>query len=278
MAEIVTETTSTCPNCGTLLLDRYCHHCGQENTGRQVSLGNLFGGIGNYFVDIEHTKGVRTFWALLRRPGYLTNEYLAGHRTDWISPVKLYLTIFALSLFLYSAFKSAAVYDVSTILRGDKTGRIAGSIAKIAGQRGLSSNEFITEVNGRWRSYVSVAQIAYPLIFAFILKLCFFWRRLVEHLVFSLHYQAFALLVTIVAWPLYLRTGVLLTQISAVLALVVVAVMITYLIMAVGRVYQEPRGTTVCKGFVLYVGYYLTFSAVTYGTMALAFFAVMRGW
>ncbi|CAN5428614.1 hypothetical protein BH18VER1_BH18VER1_07840 [soil metagenome] len=91
-----------------------------------------------------------------------------------------------------------------------------------------------------------------------------------------MHYQAFALLAVVLAWPLYLLTGVALTRSSAVLAVVISALMITYLIVATRKVYGQSWLASSLKGLLLYAGYYLIYALLTYLTMGIAVYAVMR--
>jgi uncharacterized protein DUF3667 len=277
--EVLAGATATqvCANCGEPLLGPYCHRCGQRRVGDPLSLKALTGDVIANVVDIDHSKMWRSLRALLTRPGLLTREYFAGRRVDWITPLKLYLSIFALSFFLYSAFKSVAVFDLSTLLTADKTGALAKAIAQLAQKRHLAQEAFITVVNAKWHGYMSFAQFLYPLFFAVVLKLFYWRRRFVEQLVFSMHYQAFALLVIILAWPLYRLTGIILTNTSAVLAIAVTLVMMLYLIFAARAVYRESWAVSITKGVLLYFGYYLIYTATTYSMLALAIFAAARG-
>lgn len=99
----------TCLNCNYVVENKFCPNCGQENTETRKSFHYLF----THFVeDLTHYDG--SFWktikALLFKPGKLTKEYLAGKRTKYVPPVKLYIFIsfvaFLLPKFLpeYSIF------------------------------------------------------------------------------------------------------------------------------------------------------------------------------
>jgi hypothetical protein len=269
----------SCANCGAKLIGEYCFRCGQKRIPPDhLSLRRFVQEAIVHVGDFEHTKIFRTLRALLVRPGLLTTEYIAGKRADWITPLKIFLSIFAISVFLYSAFKSVALYDVSTLFAADHTGVVRKSIERLAERRHIPLEAFIVEVNAKWRTYVSLSQFIYPLLFAFVLMAFYVRQRryFVEHLVFSMHYQAFALLAVVLAWPLYLLTGLALSRTSAVLALVMSVLMAWYLILAVRKVYGQSWLVSSAKGILLYAGYYFIYTMLTYITMGIAMYAVMR--
>lgn len=91
----------TCLNCGNEVQDRFCSYCGQENTETRHSFHYLF----THFVeDLVHYDG--SFWksvkALLFKPGKLTNEYLKGKRASYVAPVKLYIFLLFMAVFIPS--------------------------------------------------------------------------------------------------------------------------------------------------------------------------------
>ena len=88
-----------CLNCGHIVEEHFCPHCGQENTETRQPFHFLF----THFVeDFTHYDG--QFWKtikyLLFRPGKLTNEYISGKRQQYVAPVKLYIFISFLTFFL----------------------------------------------------------------------------------------------------------------------------------------------------------------------------------
>lgn len=229
--------------------------------------------------DFEHTKIYRTLQALLLKPGLLTNEYIAARRVDWITPLKSFITIFAISFFLYSAFRSVAIFDLSTLLDLDPRGTLRNTLERLAAKRQLTMDAFVPMVNVKWRTYASASQFIYPPAFAIVVMALYARQRryFVEHLVFSTHYQTFALLLIVLAWPLYLLTGLALSIASGILALVITAVMIWYLIVAVRNVYRQSWLASSVKGVLLYIGYYVLYVFLTYATLALAIVVVLRG-
>ncbi|HEV3326244.1 MAG TPA: DUF3667 domain-containing protein [Puia sp.] len=84
----------TCLNCGAIVAERYCPRCGQENIEPKESVGHL---IAHFFEDITHFDGkfFVTVKDLIIRPGFLTREYVAGKRTRYLNPIRMYVFISA---------------------------------------------------------------------------------------------------------------------------------------------------------------------------------------
>jgi Protein of unknown function (DUF3667) len=85
----------TCLNCGATVEDRFCSHCGQENLEPIESVGHL---ISHFFEDLTHFDGkfFTTVKDLILRPGFLTREYVAGRRTSYLNPIRMYIFISAM--------------------------------------------------------------------------------------------------------------------------------------------------------------------------------------
>ena len=86
----VLRNDKTCLNCGTIVEDRYCPSCGQENVEIKESFGHL---VRHFFDDFTHfdSKIVVTLKYLLFKPGLLTKEYLNGKRKNRLHPIRLYI-------------------------------------------------------------------------------------------------------------------------------------------------------------------------------------------
>lgn len=100
--EGVAKEVSLCPNCGTSLKGQFCHQCGQNQKGFDRFFLSL---VSEAFEDlISHdSRAMRTLFALLLRPGFLTLEYFKGRRAHYVQPLRLYfitslVCFFAISL------------------------------------------------------------------------------------------------------------------------------------------------------------------------------------
>jgi len=272
----VAASEPVCANCGTSLGGEYCHACGQRRIHHDLSLVGVMHDAIAHTSDLAELKTLRTLATLLRHPGRLTNDYIAGRRIAWITPLKLYLTIFAVTFFLYSAFKSVAIYDVSTLAAVDQSGMWTKAINQLAAKNHVTAEVFMANVNARWHRYATFSQIVYPLLFAVALKVFYLRRKFIEHLVFSLHYQAVVFLITILAWPLYYLTGLGLTSRTAPLVVSITLAFIIYLLLSARAVYRQSWPITIAKGVVLYGAYYIIYTTVTFATLAAAIILTIR--
>ena len=111
----------TCLNCGTLLTDAFCAHCGQRAGDAHLSVRDIA-----HEAVAEHlgfdSKVARTLITLLRHPGRLTTEFLAGRRVRYVPPLRLYLSLSVL-FFLCSATSTRLHGSNATgVIRFDTSG------------------------------------------------------------------------------------------------------------------------------------------------------------
>ncbi|WP_042723263.1 DUF3667 domain-containing protein [Flavobacterium sp. B17] len=161
------RTDKNCLNCGHIVEERFCPHCGQENTETKQPFYYLFT---HFIEDFTHYDG--QFWKTIRyllfNPGRLTKEYLAGKRQIYVAPVKLYIFISFITFLLPSLFsgseESEEGHDKTekasqTILREkqqeQKIARFTDSLTQqikskqsAEGKKAYYKDAKITEVNG----------------------------------------------------------------------------------------------------------------------------------
>lgn len=94
---------ANCLNCGAELKGKYCHVCGQEATSQTPSvLAFIVEYLNHAF--IWDSNFVPTLWNLIRRPGYLTNEFLKGKFVSHEHPLKLNMFLLFVFVTLFALF------------------------------------------------------------------------------------------------------------------------------------------------------------------------------
>ena len=93
-----------CLNCGAELQGKYCHICGQEATSKTPTVGAFLVEYANH-AFIWDSNFLKTLWNLIRRPGYLTKEFIAGKFASHEHPLKLnmFLLFVLITLFVFFA-------------------------------------------------------------------------------------------------------------------------------------------------------------------------------
>ena len=82
--------TVPCPNCGATTEGRYCAECGQPKRASVPTLRRLLGDVFGELFELD-SRLWRSLGPLVRRPGLLTGEYVAGRRARYVSPFRMYL-------------------------------------------------------------------------------------------------------------------------------------------------------------------------------------------
>lgn len=89
-----------CLNCGTRLIDAFCHHCGQKDIPKRQTLSELWTNFIASFWSYEG-KFFQTTKYLIIRPGFLATQYNAGKRETYFHPARMYVFISFVFFLLY---------------------------------------------------------------------------------------------------------------------------------------------------------------------------------
>jgi len=92
---------ATCKNCNAVLIDAYCHKCGQKASTSRITLKSLWHDIVHSLTHIE--KGfLYTTIGLFIYPGKVINGYFSGKRKNFHKPFGLWFIWVAVFLFVNS--------------------------------------------------------------------------------------------------------------------------------------------------------------------------------
>jgi len=106
-----------CLNCQAEVVGRYCHVCGQENLEPKETVWHL---VQHFFNDITHFDGkfFETVKYLLKKPGFLSLEYMRGRRMSYLNPIRMY--VFTSAIFFIIVFSMSKPEDMAKGIKQDK--------------------------------------------------------------------------------------------------------------------------------------------------------------
>lgn len=117
MSHLHERKEKNCLNCQTEVIGRYCHKCGQENLEPKETVWHL---IQHFFNDITHFDGkfFDTVKYLIKRPGFLSLEYMRGRRMSYLNPIRMY--VFTSAIFFIILFSISKPEDMAKGFRQNK--------------------------------------------------------------------------------------------------------------------------------------------------------------
>jgi hypothetical protein len=217
-----------CLNCGIDLAGDYCHICGQKRYERKDRTVGTF--IRNFIEESFSfdSKFFRSLKLLVFKPGFLTNEYFSGRVSSYITPLKMYLFVSVVSFFIISLISPD---DLSSLSENFDAKEFVNNYIS---SKGVSYEVFEIKFNSELQNKMPLYFLALVILFSLPLKVIYLHtkRLYVEHLVFSIHFFSFLLLMIIFSNLLEL----ILTDIAYLFFFILPFI---YLIIAVKQVYKQ---------------------------------------
>ena len=151
------------------------------------------------------SKVVRTLVPLFRKPGFLTQEWVAGKRIRYITPLKLYVTLSAFCFLalsirgtLYGEQKSNFNFTVDPPKVQKDLPQVESSLDNLFRKKlGTPSGMSKSAIKDQFISRLPTTTFILMPVVAGIFALLYSRRKrfYVEHLVFTLHYYSFIFMV-----------------------------------------------------------------------------------
>ncbi len=281
-----------CLNCEAPLQGAFCSRCGQRAVPPHPTMRELAGDAVAEFSgwDGKFSETIRT---LVRRPGELTRQWLAGRRVHFISPLRLYLTA-SLLFFIVQTSAPTLEKEARNTFRVDtrtNPGKASAAASKAIGDETISPAEkdsalaavekapwFVKSWMKRMivdpAGFKSSLRTLMPRMFFALLPLyagilALFYRRrhYPEHLYFAIHLHAFVFIALMLAELTKFTRSAMLSAAAGVITMLWIAV---YSLRALRTVYGGGWSATVLKGIGIMTLYFLIAMPVMLLTIALA--------
>ncbi|MGQ0642819.1 MAG: DUF3667 domain-containing protein [Gemmatimonadaceae bacterium] len=276
--------SASCLNCDAPLSGPYCASCGQKQGPNAPTLREFLHETTAELTDLEG-RVPRTLLTLLREPGRLTQDFLAGRRSRWLPPLRLYL-ICSIAYFLASALGEAITHRSERIFAQftvrDQSGRVSLTPegrqqvsqllpARFFGverlERALVNNASFTRTI---ESALPKAMFLLLPLFAAMTRVA--WRRTGRtypaHLYLALHLHAawFAVITVTTILTTFVSSTAVLTAAGG-LAL---AYIVWYSLVALRRAFGDPWHKTVIKVAVVGALYAASLNAASVAILSYA--------
>jgi hypothetical protein len=273
---MIPDAMNPCTNCGETAAEVYCARCGEKQPSHHdLTLGHFAHEAVHELVHVD-SKLFRTLRDLVAKPGALTVEYFAGRKKRTIAPLRLFLTLFAITFIAYSAFKPVAIYSIDGLLRTDPSNQLKSKLEFAAKKRGVSYEDLTGRLEHRWQKNMSIVSMLSIVSIALMLKLLYMRRFLTEHLVFGTHYMCFAYVMSLAVWPVYLWLGIRQSLANWILMAITSLISCVYIYLALHRVYGQRGGITLVKSIVVWATTFVTSMVLMAGSLVAAIITVLR--
>lgn len=200
------RSTFVCPSCGTESFDQFCSNCGEEKLGpADRSLRHYFDVVANLLTHFD-SKGYRSLWYLVAKPGFLSEEQFRGRRVRYAKPISLFVSLNVIYYFFIALF---GVHTFSTPLSVQLHGNnyYPGFVSRTVESRlkadKLSMAAFETKYDSKAGALSKTLIFLFIPIYTVIFYGLFFTHRryFVDHAVIATHLWSFILLLLTLAVP-----------------------------------------------------------------------------
>jgi len=253
----------TCPSCNVTVSTPFCPACGERALQtRDLTLRGLVNQVVEAFTNVDG-RLIRSLRCLVNRPGVLTLAHLQGQRQPYIKPFQLFLIANAL---FFAVQSMTEVRIFSTSLDSHLHGQDWSALAQEWVAQRLETLQttldryapiFDQAVALNAKSLIILMVLPFSLVLPVVFNRS--QRPFVTHVVFSLHFYAFLLLLFCAALAiaavdvLFGGAGLKSSAMDNILSLLNVAACAIYLYFATGMVYDERGGWRIFKTAVLTV-------------------------
>ena len=272
-----------CPSCDAERPARYCPACGEARVAPEdFTLRHFATHAFEQFTSVDGALW-RTLRTLCLRPGQLTADWIAGRRRGYARPLQLFVLVNVAFFVLVGAAGTGFRFRLEQYTHGRvgtlslrDTTALQQRVARKAAREGITVDAYARRFDAASGRQQSVWLLLAPTL-AVLLAALYARRRLpfVQHLVFAIHFLAFMLLflacwmgtISLAArglvtaaralpvehrslWP-HVDTILRLANDDAVVGYPALAVVATYLFVALRRVHPESWRWTLARAAVM---------------------------
>jgi Protein of unknown function (DUF3667) len=265
----LTKVEHTCKSCGYLFAGIYCPMCGEKVLNVKDRKFKSF--LGNVLIAITFAdnKFVKTLWLVIRKPGFLSKEYVEGVRVKYLRPLQLFF-ILNLVYFLFPVFQlfNSSLYTQMYLLPHSSI------VSKLVSQKmhdtGMSRQAFSLVYDAKSQSLAKLLIVVFIIIASIPMSVIYRRKNLyfTDHTALAVELACFnlainALFLSVMFWVLNtlfnwgeFTWGSYLNDFS--ISIFFIATNLYFLWVASRTFYQQKGKRMIVKAFLALIGLYLS--------------------
>ncbi len=196
-----------CPSCGTESAGNYCRKCGEQKLGTEDrSFRHYLDIVFNYLTHFD-SKGYRTLWLLVTKPGFLSAEQLRGSRVRYVKPLSLFLSlnvVYYFSIAYFGGNTFTTPLDIQLHMNDYYATHARAQVEKKMQKESITYAALESRFNDKAGVLSRTLIFLFIPIFALLFYAFFFLgprKHLVEHVVVAMHFWSFVLMLLAVVVP-----------------------------------------------------------------------------